>query len=623
MPDVKLLSNGNYHAMVSAEGGGYSRWKGLAVTRWKEDAALDDGGTFFYLRDAGNGRVWPATARPAGLAGTAAVARFDTGVPTFTRLDHGIEVTTSIAVSGDDDVELRRLRIANLSPRRRQLTVTGFAEIVLAPAPTDSAHPAFSKLFVETEIDAVLGAIVATRRPSTPAQTRAWCFHEAAVTGSGSGMSYETDRMRFVGRGRGGAEPVALLDNEPLCGHAGPVLDAVAAIRVPVALDAGASCSIDWFTGIAGSHDDCVGLARRCRGTGVGDRLLEQAPRYREATLQRIGAGIADARLYERLAGAVLYADAAWRADPAEIAKNRRGQSGLWGFGISGDLPVVLVQVASSEQLGLVRELVQAHAFWSAHGLQTELMIVSGPGAAAAPPLLEQVQQAVAGSAGAALLGKPGGLFVRDDATLDDGDRTLLNSVARIVVGGAGGSLAEQIERRQRPARTAASACFEARSPRDAGAAVTVPAKDPGDEELRDCNGLGGFTPDGREYVITTSASHPTPMPWTNVIANPGFGTLISESGSASTWSENAHEFRLTPWSNDPVSDANTEAFYIRDEDSGRFWSPTLLPTRSAGPYRARHGFGYSTFEHEAEGIESVLRVFVAIDAPVKFSALA
>src|ERR1035438_3604683 len=199
MPDVKLLSNGNYHVMVSAEGGGYSRWKGLAVTRWKEDAALDDGGTFFYLRDAEDGRVWPATARPAGLAGTAAVARFDAGAQAFTRLDHGIEVTTSIAVSSDDDVELRRLRIANLSAHRRKLTVTSFAELVLAPAPTDSAHPAFSKLFVETEIDAQLGAIVATRRPSTPAEMRAWCFHEAAVTGSDGGMSYETDRMRFVG----------------------------------------------------------------------------------------------------------------------------------------------------------------------------------------------------------------------------------------------------------------------------------------------------------------------------------------------------------------------------------------------------------------------------------------
>jgi cyclic beta-1,2-glucan synthetase len=625
MPDVKLLSNGNFHAMVTAEGSGYSRCNGLAVTRWREDAALDDKGTFFYLRDDDEGVVWSATARPAGLAGHACVARFGAGPPTFSRRDHEIEVTTSIAIGTDDDVELRRLRITNLSPRRRRLGVTSFAEIVLAPAATDSAHPAFSKIFVETEIDPELGAIVATRRPSSPEDTRLWFFHEAVVQGFGGDMSYETDRMRFIGRGRSSAEPAALLDNKALSGHAGPVLDAVAAIRVPLVLDAHASLSIDWFTGIAGSRADCAALARKCRDAAAGDRLLEHEGRYREATLQLIGANAADALVYERLAGAVLYADASWRADTAEIARNRRGQSGLWGFGLSGDVPVVLLQVASAAHLGLLRELVQAHAFWSAHGIRTELMIVSGPDEAAQPSLLEQVQRAIGDGIEAGLLGKPGGLFLRDDATLDDGDRTLLSSVARVVVSGAA-SLAEQVERRQRLGFEAQPALFGTQSGtpsrRDATAACTRQPENPGDKVLLDFNGYGGFTPDRREYVISTSTANMTPLPWTHVIANAGFGTLISESGSASTWSENAQEFRLTPWSNDPVSDANTEAFYIRDEDSGRFWSPTLLPTRSAGPYVARHGFGYSTFEHTQEGIESVLRVFVAIDAPIKFSAL-
>ena len=621
MPDVKLLSNGKYHVMVTAEGSGYSRWHGLAVTRWREDATLDDGGTFFYLRDADEGVVWSATARPTGSASHACIARFGTSQPTFSRRDHEIEVTTSIAVATDDDVELRRVRITNLSSRRRMLCATSFAEIVLSPPATDSAHPAFSKMFVETQIDPELGAIVATRRPSAPDDARSWFFHEAVVQGVGSDMSYETDRMRFIGRGRSSAAPEALLDNQALSGHAGPVLDAIAATRLPLALEAKASCTIDWFTGIAGSRADCAALARKCRDAGAGDRLLEQGGQYREATLQRIGASAADALVYEHLAGAILYAEAAWRADAAEIARNRRGQSALWGFGISGDVPVVLLQVASAEHLGLVRQLVQAHSFWSAHGIETELMIMSGPAEAAPPALLEQVQRAVGESGEGGLLGKPGGIFLRDDATLDDGDRTLLMSVARVVVTGAAGSLAEQIERNRRPANATQPAAFGAGASRGASAFTGV-SGDSGIDGLLGFNGYGGFTPDRREYVITTSALHMTPTPWTNVIANAEFGTLISESGSASTWSENAQEFRLTPWSNDPVCDANTEAFYIRDENTGRFWSPTLLPTRSAGPYVARHGFGYSTFEHAEEGIESALRVFVAIDAPVKFSAL-
>ena len=613
MPDVKLLSNGKYHVMVTADGSGYSRWNGLAVTRWREDAVLEAGGTFFYLRDADDAAVWSAAARPVEPESEACIARFEAGLAAFSRRDREIEVTITIVVAAADDVELRRLRITNVSSRRRTLSLTSFAEIVLSPPATDSAHPAFSKMFVETEIDAALGAIVATRRPSSPDELRCWCFYQAVVHGGGEGLSYETDRLRFVGRGRDAAEPAALLGDEPLSGHAGPVLDAVAAIRVPLALDAGASCTVDWSAGMAGSRDDCAALARKYRDDAAADRALEQAANYREATLQRIGAGADDALVYERLAGAILCADATLRADASEIAKNQRGQSGLWGFGISGDVPIVLLRVPGAHRLGLVRQLVRAHAFWSAHGIKTELMIVMGSAAAAEPLLLEQVQQAIGSSLGAGLIGKSGGIFLRDDATLDDGDRTLLNSVARIVVADSWQGLLRRLER---------APALPAQPSRRIRPGAVDRCERASRGELLDFNGHGGFTPDHREYVITTTASHMTPAPWTNVIANAEFGTLISESGSASTWSENAHEFRLTPWSNDPVSDANTEALYIRDEESGRFWSPTLLPTRRAGPYVARHGFGYSVFEHSEAGIESELRVFVATGAPVKFSAL-
>ncbi|HEX4460805.1 MAG TPA: cyclic beta 1-2 glucan synthetase, partial [Polyangia bacterium] len=419
-----------------------------------------------------------------------------------------------------------------------------------------------------------------------------------------------------IGRGRDASTPLALTHGDALSGHAGPVLDAIAAARLPIVLAAGASCTIDAWTGVAATRDGCVGLAQKYRDEAAGDRVLAEAHTYRAVTLQRIGASPADAAIYERLAGAVLVAAPALRADAAEIAQNRRGQSGLWGFGISGDVPVVLLQLADAAHLDLVRRLVQAHAFWKAHGIATELMIVGGTGAAADPALLDGVQQALRDAGGAELLAKAGGIFLRDNATLDDGDRTLLKSVARIVVADSWDSLLQRLELAPVPPATPAT---PARPMTASPVAVPGP---PRREDLRDFNGHGGFTPDRREYVIANSASHMTPAPWTNVIANAEFGTLISESGSAASWSENAHEYRLTPWSNDSVGDANTEALYIRDEESGRFWSPTLLPTRSAGAYVARHGFGYSTFEHESDGIASELRVFVAIDAPVKFSRL-
>ena len=617
---LALLSNGSYHVLLTNEGTGRSRWKDLAVTRWRDDTVLDAGGTFFYLRDDEDGALWSATSRPIPSPG---VVGFDSAAASFSRVEHDIESCLQVTVSPDSDVELHRLRITNRSSRRRLLSATSFAEIVLAPPATDAAQPAFSKLFVETEVDAALAQILATRRPSTPEDSRAWFFHEAVVCGDGVAISFETDRLRFIGRGGDVSAPRALQRGGSLTGHVGPVLDAVAAIRVELVLGAGESRTIDWFTGMGATRDTCLALADDCRRPDAGRHIIEAAGRYRDATLVRIGASPAEGLLYERLASGVLTTGAEWRADSTHIIANQRGQSALWGFGISGDVPILLLETTSAEGIGLVKEVVQAQAFWRAHGIACELMIVTGSARAKDAALLDSVQRCIGKGAGADRIGKPLGIFIRERATLDDGDLTLLKSVAHIVLNTDSG-LADQIDRaEQRRAATRSEGSAEAQRP-DAARPIpgSEPVASPDGTGLVAFNGRGGFSPDLREYAIVVSADRMTPAPWTNVIANPGFGTLVSESGSACTWSENAHEFRLTPWSNDPVGDANTEAIYIRDEATGHYWSPTLLPTRSTAPYTVRHGFGYSVFEHAEAGIDSELRVFVAVDAPVKFSVL-
>ncbi|HSC63654.1 MAG TPA: cyclic beta 1-2 glucan synthetase, partial [Caldimonas sp.] len=614
MTEATFLSNGRYHVMVMAEGSGDSRWQDIAVTRWREDSALDDCGTFLFVRDDETQQVRQIGARPIGGDDLSANLAFQDGAAVLTRRDDELATVLTVAVDAAHDIELRRLRITNFAARRRRLSLTSYAEIVLAPAATDSAHPAFSKLFVETSVEPALGAIFATRRQSDAGEPRRWCFHSvrphvAAGCEVARAASFQTDRMRFIGRGRSLAQAQALNDAAPLSGQAGAVLDAIAAIRVPLELMPDATCVVDWFTGIAPSRTEAKALARRCREDVAGERLLRGAGACREATLRRIGASTADGLIYERLAGALRVADPALRGDASAIARNERGQSSLWGFGISGDVPVVLVEIANVAQIDLVQQFVSAHAFWQAHGVSAELMIVCAEGSAT-PALLAVVQAALAAGPGADVIGKPGGIFVRDGARLDDGDRTLLRSVARIA---ASGSWPEWVKRLA-PGRPHARSCAAS------GQGAANPVRRQVDPLAG--NGHGDFAADLTEYAIRTTAAEPTPAPWTNVIANAEFGTIVSESGSASTWSQNAHEFRLTPWSNDPVSDPSGEAFYLRDEASGRVWSPTLLPTRSEGEFITRHGFGYSVFEHEEDGIASTLRVHVATDSPVKFSAL-
>lgn len=613
MAEIQVLSNGAYHVMTTAAGGGYSRWKDMALVRWREDSALDAWGSFCYIRDDTCRASWSTTRQPSRKPPDEYEHGFAADHTTFVRFDHHIEARTRITVSPDADVELRRLIVTNHSNEERALSATSYAEIVLAPAATDSAHPAFNKLFVQTEIEPDLQAILATRRSSTPDDPTPWLFHLAKIrAGDAGSVSYETDRKRFIGRGRSSADPQVLDNGESLSGTAGPVLDAVAAIRVPFVLQPGGSVTIDWITGVAENHDACVSLARTMEDERASTAIFDQAGTYRAATLQALKASDADARVFDRMAAAVLYADSELRADANIIAQNRSGQSDLWKFSISGDVAIVLLCVSDPGRFEQVTQLVQAHAYWRAYGIKSELAILCAAGTDCDPPLVDQVRTLLESGPGAALLGKPEGIFVLDDAQLEADDRILLQSVARIVVNDTAGTIAEQI--------TVQDAAIHDK-PKPSRQA-TVPIHSISHATSQHTQAKHGFSPDAREYVITASTAQRTPAPWVNVIANPNFGTLISESGSANTWSENAHELRLTPWSNDPVSDPNTEAFYIRDEASGHFWSPTLLPAPGDGAYVTRHGFGYSVFEHTEDEIESELSIHVAMDAPVKFSVL-
>jgi cyclic beta-1,2-glucan synthetase len=617
LPEVQLLSNGRYHVMVTNAGGGSSRWKDLAVTRWREDGTRDNHGTFCYIRDAASGEFWSAAHQPTLKPADHCEAIFTEGRAEFRRRDGDIEAHTEIAVSPEDDVELRRVRITNHSRARRTLDVTSYAEVVLAPPAADALHPAFSNLFVQTEIVPHGHAILCRRRPRSLDEPAPWMLHLMAVHGAESSeVSYESDRLEFIGRGRTLVAPKAMLDAGPLTGTQGSVLDPVVAIRHRIALDPRQTATIDIASGVAPERAGALGLVEKYRDLHLAGRVFDLAWTHSWVTLRQINATEADAQLYSRLAGAVIHANPALRADAAVLLRNRRGQSGLWSYAISGDLPIVLLQIGETENIDLVRQLVQAHAYWRLKGLAVDLVIWNEDRGGYRQVLQDRIMGLVAAGVDAHVIDRPGGIFVRRAEQIPDEDRILMQSVARAIITDRRGGLVEQVTRR---------IAVEARVPalvpvRGRHVETARPAR--AARELMLANGLGGFTLDGSEYVVTTETGEATPAPWVNVLANPGFGTVVSESGSAYTWCENAHEFRLTPWHNDPVSDASGEAIYLRDEESGHFWSPTPLPRRGSGPYVARHGFGYSVFEHSEDGIVSELWIYVAIDAPVKFSVL-
>ncbi len=617
-PEVQLLSNGRYHVMITSAGGSYSRWRDLSVTRWREDSTCDNWGSFTYVKDVESGQFWSTTFQPTLVEPKKYEAIFSEGRAEFRRLDRGLEQYTEIVVSPEDDIEMRRTRITNKTAVRRTIEVTSYAEVVMAPAAADSAHPAFSKLFVQTEILRQENAILCTRRPRTKDEHMPFLLNLMTVhDGVAMEVSYETSRSEFIGRANSNQTPRALIEDTPLGGSEGSVLDPVVAIRYKVVLEPDQVVTFDVVTGMTDTRDAALHLIDKYQDRHLADRVFELAWTHSQVVLRQLNASEADAQLYSRLASNIIYPNTNLRADASVLLRNHRGQSGLWAYAISGDLPIVLMQIKDPANIDLARQMVQAHAYWRLKGLVVDLVIWYEDQSGYRQVLHDQIMGLIASGIDAQAIDRPGGIFVRLLDQIAPEDRVLMQSVARAILSDSRGTLADQIKRAAPTTPKLAMLVAEARTEPYPLRAVSTPKP-----ALILENGIGGFTPDGREYVIRTDGSTRTPAPWVNVLANPSFGSVVSESGQAYTWSENAHEFRLTPWDNDPVADKSGEAFYIRDEATGRFWSPTALPVRSTGEYTTRHGFGYSVFEHSDEGIFSQLLTFVALDASIKYSVI-
>ncbi len=619
-PHAQFLSNGNYTAVVTNAGGGASFCRGRAVTRHREDPTRDPGSQFIYLRDVRSGSVWSAAFHPTDREPEDYTVSFLAEKATFRRRDDGIATQLDIAVSNEDDVEVRRLAVTNHSDRPREIEITSFAEIVLAPPADDLAHPAFGKLFVATEYLPESAALLCHRRTRAPDEPGAWAIHALSLEGRKQGpVEWETDRARFLGRGRGPGNPQAL-DGRSLSGTTGFVLDPVVSLRQRIRLAPGGFMKLSFATGMASSRETALALAQRYHEPSAAARTFALAFAHAQSGLRHLGISSEQALLFERLASRVLYTDGSLRASPELLARNTLGQEGLWPHGISGDLPILLVRVVEEDDLPLVRQVLQAQEYWRLKGLSADVVILNEHPVSYCDEMQALLVALLDNGPWRAWKHRPGGAYLLRGDRMPEAERILLAGVARAVLSGERGDLANQLDRPDRgwtePEEFAPSEEPGPIIPSPAPAAVPP---------LALANGLGGFADDGRDYVIVLEAGQETPQPWANVIANPVFGTVVTASGSAYTWSENSRENRLTPFANDPVTDPTAEALYIRDDETREAWSPTPGPmprTGGDGRFVIRHSAGLTRFSRSAYGLRQDVDIFVDAKDPVKFSRL-
>jgi cyclic beta-1,2-glucan synthetase len=620
VPQVHVLSNGHYSVLVTGAGGGYSRWQDVDLTRWRADTTLDHWGTWIYVQDRDNDALWSAGCQPTGARPESYEPFFCIHKAEFGRRDHDISLRMEITVPPEDDVEIRRVTLINHGDSLRRLSLTSYGEVILAPQSADRRHQAFNKLFVESEYLPEVNGLLFRRRLRSAEEEPVYMVH-MLVAGEGREVTgfYESDRARFLGRGGTPRSPAALVFPAEGAergggGAIGATLDPIMALGQDVELGPRTTTQIAYVTMVARSLHEVMELARRYQSWPRVGRAFDLAQAHGELDLYRLGLGIEDVERVQRLLSVLLYPYAALRASPAAQASNSKGQPGLWPFAISGDYPILLARIGEQEQMDLLRELLQAHAYWRSRGIMIDLVVLNQRESGYDQELQGQIHRLITRMGSDAWLNQRGGIFVLRFEQMSGADRVLIETAARAILDGEAGSLSEQLARlREQPVRLPR---FIPTLSSSGDAEPTPPLARP-DDLLFD-NASGGFSPDGREYIVYLAPGQSTPLPWINVIANPELGFLVSESGSGYTWAVNSGENRLTPWHNDPVTDAPGEALYLRDEETAQVWSPTPKPTPASGPYLIRHGAGYTVFEHHSHGLKQRLRLFVAPDVPVK-----
>ena len=613
-PQFHVIGNGSLASWVTGAGGGALWWRGQSLTRWTGDDVSRSGDARVYVSERDNGTVWSLGGRgPGGTSET----KFHAHKIEFHERMEGLSTNLEIAIAPGDDVEIRRVTLSNDSDRSRQIDLTSYAEVVLAPAAAYERHPAFSKLFVHSERLDGQNALVFKRRPRRPTDRPPVLIHsllpgDAAVTPAG----FETDRRRFLGRHGDPEGPPGAID--PLDGTAGWTLDPVMALRARVVLAPGARAQVDFVTIAAGSRETALEVAERYASPPALDWAMEDGLRSAALEARRLGLDSRSLAEAQALCHDLVFP----RMPPLVSASGSEtalpAQPQLWSMGLSGDLPIVLVRVVDDAHAQLLPIVIRAHQWWLRHGLRTDLVILHEGASGYQEPIRDLLFTALRGANVSEGLGGPGGIHLLAADRFGTAERRTLMATARVSLDGA----AESLDQAMTPPRSGRTAPphFQPVGPPPPDPVPAPPLLRP--KDLAFDNSLGGFTPTDGDYAIHLEGGQVTPAPWCNVLANESFGTIISEAGLGFSWSINSGEHRLTPWSNDPVVDPQSEALYLRDEETTRIWTPTPLPAGGAATCQILHRAGTTTWQRNDEGLEQRLTVFVPPDAPVKLALL-
>ncbi|PRR78185.1 N,N'-diacetylchitobiose phosphorylase [Clostridium liquoris] len=611
-PETNLLSNGSYSIMVTNSGSGYSKKDNMMIYRWKEDVTNDNTGAFFYIKNLNSNEYWSSYYQPCKNEGDNYEVIFSLDKAEFRRIDGNIKTITEVAVSNEDNGEIRKIMLTNNSNSTRIMEITSYCEVTLTHYNADLVHPAFSNLFIETEYTENPLCLLAYRRKREKDGKEPWAMHTVIADEKIVGkVQYETGRGNFIGRNRELNKPEVMESDSPLTNTVGAVLDPILSIRVRVKIPPGETCKIAYITAVGESREEAVKLAMKYRDWNNVNRVFELAWTQSQVETRYLGIKSSIANLYQSMASKIIFLNNTFRERQDYIKAIDKGQPALWSYGISGDLPIVVVLLRKEEDLDMVRQMIKAHEYWSLKGLKADLIILNLESSSYIQALQDAIRDIVYSSHVRDKENSFGGVFLYNKAIMAEEDIKFIISIARLIIDPEKGSITSQIKKKDKPEYNVDVLKHSELIFKEKNVQLETP-------KLNYFNSLGGFDSSGDKYIIVLDNYRNTPAPWINVISNGDFGFHVSESGVSYTWYKNSRENKITTWSNDPIKDSEAEGLYIRDEISGKLWSISPKPIRDGGKYIIEHSYGYSNFKHKAYGIMGEFSMFAPIEDSVK-----
>lgn len=647
--EILLLSNGSYSTMINNNGSGYSKKDDMTIYRWKGDSTSDSSGMFFYIKNLNSNDYWSASYEPCKENNQNYIVEFTLDKASFERKDGNIKTKYEVMLCSEDNVEIRKITLKNISDKRRTLEVTSYLEVTLQSFEGDAVHPSFSNLFISTEYNDEGKALIGNRRARAEGAVVPYIFHSiVAENNLDSDITYETSRLNFIGRNRSLKSPKVMDNDTPLLNTVGTVLDPIMSLRASITLDKNEEKTLYYLTGVSESKESILELIYKYKDINIINKQVDTYNYYTQLQLKHIGIRSNQANIYQKFAKLMIYINDE-RKNREEYIKNiNMSQENLWPYGISGDLPIILLKIYNEDDIDLLRQTLNMHYYFKTKGIKSDLIIYNDEEISYEEPLQKNIIGTIKNSLEKENINKSGGIFIHNKSTMKEEVKDFIIGIANLYIDSKDGNLSNQLIKFEEENNISEDISYinrikgnvnkndyikirrhkENSVDEEYNLEDIIEAKNNSEyleesinnlkESLDFYNGYGGFDKEDKSYVISLKNYENTPAPWINVISNKDFGFHISEVGSMYTWCGNSRENKITPWNNDWVMDQSGEVLYIRDNDRNKTFTITPMPIRDKGEYIIKHSFGYSTFSHTAYKIKSEMQIFCSKNEKLK-----